>query len=101
MLEFSGTDAWFRFHLHTPRNAALMSHRINVIVSDDVWRFLKKVPQDERSRTINQALQEWAGKRRRQDAAAGMDRLRNEPMVQPVTTAGIVRWIEEDRGGGH
>ena len=78
-----------------------MSHRISVIVTDDVWRFLKKVPQGERSRTINQALQEWAGKRCRREAAAKMDRLRNEPMAQPVTTAGIVRWIEEDRGGGH
>ena len=41
-----------------------MSHRINVIVHDDVWRFLKKVPQGERSRTIDLALHEWAHKRR-------------------------------------
>lgn len=78
-----------------------MSHRINVIVTDDIWRFLKKIPQGERSRTINLALHEWAGKRRRLDAAAEMDRLRNEPMAQPVTTAEIVRWIKEDRDGGH
>ena len=78
-----------------------MSHRINVIVTDDIWRLLKKVPQGERSRTINLALHEWAGKRRRLDAAAEMDRLRNEPMAQPVTTAEIVRWIKEDRDGGH
>ena len=78
-----------------------MSHRINVIVTDDIWRFLKKIPQGERSRTINLALHEWAGKRRRLDAAAEMDRLRNEPMAQPVTTDEIVRWIKEDRDGGH
>ena len=78
-----------------------MSHRINVIVNDDVWRFLKKIPQGERSRTINSALRGWADRRRRLDAAAEMDRLRNEPMAQPVTTAEIVRWIKEGRDGGH
>ena len=78
-----------------------MSHRINVVVHDDVWRFLKKVPQGERSRTINLALHEWAQKRRRLDAAAEMDRLRNDSAAQPVTTAEIVRWIREDRDGGH
>ncbi len=78
-----------------------MSHRINVIVNDDVWSFLKKIPQGERSRTINLALRGWADRRRRLDAAAEMDRLRNEPMAQPVTTAEIVRWIKEGRDEGH
>ena len=78
-----------------------MSHRINVIVNDDVWSFLKKIPQGERSRTINLALRGWVDRRRRLDAAAEMDRLRNEPMAQPVTTAEIVRWIKEGRDGGH
>ena len=78
-----------------------MSHRINVIVHDDMWRFLRKIPQGERSRTINLALREWAHKRRRLDAATEMDRLRNEQVTQPVTTAEIVRWIREDRDGGH
>ena len=78
-----------------------MSHRINVIVNDDVWSFLKKIPQGERSRTINLALRGWAERRRRLDAAAEMDRLRNEPMAQPVTTAEIVRWIKEGRDEGY
>ena len=42
-----------------------------------------------------------ADRRRRLDAAAEMDRLRNEPMAQPVTTAEIVRWIKEGRDEGH
>ena len=55
-----------------------MSHRINIIVNNDVWGFLKEIPQGERSRTINQALREWARRRRRLDAAAEMDRLRSD-----------------------
>ena len=78
-----------------------MSHRINVIVHDDMWRFLRKIPQGERSRTINLALREWAHKRRRLDAAMEMDRLRSEQATPPVTTAEVVRWIREDRDGGH
>ena len=54
-----------------------MSHRINITVNDDIWGFLKEVPQGERSRTINQALREWV-RRRRFDAVAEMDRLRSD-----------------------
>ena len=78
-----------------------MGHRINVMVHDDVWRFLEKIPQGERSRTINLALREWARRVCRRDAVAEMDRLRDDPMAQPVTTAEIVHWIREDRDGGH
>ena len=78
-----------------------MGRRINVMVHDDVWRFLEKIPQGERGRTINLALREWARRRRRRDAAAEMDRLRDEPTAQPVTTAEIVHWIREDRDSGH
>ena len=78
-----------------------MSHRINIIVNDDVWRFLREVPQGERSRTINQALREWARRRRRHDAAADMDRLRSDAKSRSITSADIVRWIREERERGH
>ncbi len=78
-----------------------MTHRINVIVQDDTWRVLQAVPPGQRSRTINQALREWALKRRRLDAAAEMDRLREEMAAYPVTTAEILGWIRADREGGH
>ena len=76
-----------------------MSRRINVIIDDDTWGLLEKVPQGERSRTVNLALREWAQRRRRRDAAAEMDRLRAEPGTRPVTTAEITRWLREDRDG--
>ena len=78
-----------------------MSHRINIIVHDDVWRFLKEVPQGERSRTVNLALREWARRRRRVDAVVEMDRLRRESETEPFTSTEIVRWIREDRDSGH
>ena len=78
-----------------------MSHRVNVIVQDDIWAMLKRIPAGERSRTINAALREWARNRRRLDAVAEMDRLRANSATKAVTTAEIVRWIREDRDGGH
>ena len=78
-----------------------MSHRINVIVQDDTWRLLQCIPPGQRSRTINQALREWALKRRRMDAAAEMDRLRDDMASNPVTTDEIVRWVRGDQDGGH
>jgi len=78
-----------------------MSRRVNVIIEDDTWDILEKVPHGERSRTINLALREWALRRRRRDAAADMDRLRGDPGPKPVRTAEITRWIREDRDGAH
>lgn len=78
-----------------------MTHRINVVVEDGIWGLLQRVPQGERSRTIDLALREWARKRRRLDAAAEMDRLRKDSTTPPITTEEIVRWIREDRDRGH
>ena len=77
-----------------------MGHRINIVVQDDTWALLKRIPAGARSRTINAALREWAQKRRRLDAVAEMDRLRRDA-TKGVTTAEIVRWIREDRDGGY
>lgn len=76
-----------------------MSHRINVIIEDDTWRLLQKVPSGERSHTINEALRLWAKRRRRRDAINEMDALRAE--LPPVSTAEVVRWVREDREQEH
>ena len=86
--------------IHTEGKAG-MAHRINVVVQDDIWGLLQRIPQGDRSRTINLALREWASKRCRLDAAAEMDRLRKGSAVPAVSTEEIVRWIREDRDGGH
>ena len=78
-----------------------MTHRINIMVHDDVWSFLRDVPQGQRSRTINNAIREWVRRRRRADAVEDMDRLRNATGNGAVTAAEIIRWIREDRDEGH
>ena len=78
-----------------------MAHRINVVVQDDVWGLLQRIPQGDRSRTINLALREWADKRSRLEAMAEMDRLREDSTTPAVSTEETVRWIREDREGGH
>ena len=78
-----------------------MTHRINIIVHDDVWGFLRDVPQGQRSRTINDALRAWVRRRRRLDAVADMDRLRNAAGAQAVTAEEVARWVREDRDAGH
>ena len=78
-----------------------MTRRINIIVHDDVWSFLRDIPQGQRSRTINEALRAWVRRRRRLDAVADMDRLRNATGAKAVTTEEVVRWVREDRDEGH
>ena len=76
-----------------------MSKRINVMIDDDTWGFLGRVPAGERSRAINEALRAWVTRRRRKDAAREMDALSTH--LPKVSTDEVVRWIREDREHGH
>jgi hypothetical protein len=76
-----------------------MSRRINIMIDEDTWVFLARVPAGERSRTINDALRTWITRRRRKDAAREMDALRAE--LPKVSTDEVSRWIREDREQEH
>jgi hypothetical protein len=72
-----------------------MSRRINVMIDDDTWGFLARVPAGDRSRTINEALRAWVLRQRRVDAVREMDAL--SARLPKVSTAEVVRWIRDDR----
>jgi hypothetical protein len=76
-----------------------MSRRINVMIDEDTWGFLARVPAGERSRAINDALRAWVTRRRRKDAVREMDALRAE--LPKVSTDEVSRWIREDREREH
>jgi predicted CopG family antitoxin len=76
-----------------------MSKRINIMIDEDTWGFLGRVPAGERSRAINEALREWVTKRRRKDAVREMDALRAN--MPKVSSEEVTRWIREDREQGH
>jgi predicted CopG family antitoxin len=72
-----------------------MSRRINIMIDEDTWGFLAKVPAGERSRTMNDALRVWVTQKRRKDAVREMDALR--AVVPKVSSEEVTRWIREDR----
>jgi hypothetical protein len=76
-----------------------VSRRINVMIDDDTWGFLGRVPAGERSRAINEALRAWVVRRRRSDAVREMDALRAQ--LPKVSTDEVVKWIRKDRDQGH
>ncbi|HLN48262.1 MAG TPA: hypothetical protein VK251_02045 [Steroidobacteraceae bacterium] len=76
-----------------------MSKRINVMIDEDTWGFLGRVPAGERSRAINEALRAWVTRRRRNDAVRAMELLRAQ--LPKVSTEELTRWIREDRERGH
>lgn len=78
---------------------AAMSKRINVMIDEDTWRFLGRVPTGERSRAINDALRAWVTRRRRSDAMREMEALRTQ--LPKISTEEVTRWIREDREHGH
>ena len=76
-----------------------MSKRINIMIDDDTWGVLGRIPVGERSRTINEAIRDWAVRRRRRDAVREMDALRTQ--LPKVSTDEVARWVRDDREGGH
>jgi hypothetical protein len=76
-----------------------MSKRINVMIDEDTWRFLGRVPTGERSRAVNEALRSWVTRRRRIDAVREMEALRTQ--LPKISTEEVTNWIREDREHGH
>jgi hypothetical protein len=76
-----------------------MSKRINIMIDDDTWGVLGRIPAGERSRTINEAIRDWTVRRRRRDAVREMDALRTQ--LPKVSTDEVARWIRDDRERGH
>ncbi|MGH7107072.1 MAG: hypothetical protein ACREFT_11230, partial [Acetobacteraceae bacterium] len=72
-----------------------MSKRINIMIDDDTWGVLGRIPVGERSRTINEAVRDWAARRRRRDAVREMDALSSQ--LPKVSTDEVARWIRDDR----
>lgn len=76
-----------------------MSKRINVMIDEDTWGFLARVPAGERSRAINDALRAWVVRRRRIDAIREMESLRTR--LPKVGAEEVARWVREGREHGH
>ena len=76
-----------------------MGKRINIMIDEDTWRVLARIPVGTRSRAINDALRAWVVRRRRSDAVHELDALRAQ---LPVTSAAeVAQWIRDDREQGH
>ena len=76
-----------------------MSKGINVLIDEDIWGFLGRVPAGGRSRAIYEALCVSVIRRRRNDDVREMAALRAQR--PKITTEELTRWIREDREHGH
>ncbi len=72
-----------------------MPRRVNIMMDDDAWRVIEKVPRGARSRAVNAAILDWSRASARREAAARMDASRAR--LPPVGTDEVVRWIREGR----
>lgn len=72
-----------------------MPHRVNVMLEDDVWKILQKIPRGERSKMINLAVLSTIRSRQRKEACKRMDAL--AATLPAVSMAEIVSWLREDR----
>ena len=76
-----------------------MSKRINVMIDEDTWSVLGRIPAGERSRAINEAIRAWASRRQRRDSVREMDAIRAR--LPQTSTEEVARWIREDREHDH
>ena len=72
-----------------------MTRRVNIMMDDDAWNVIARLPRGARSRAVNAAIRAWSGASARRDASARMDALRVR--LPAVETDAIVRWIREER----
>lgn len=71
-----------------------MGHRVNILLEDEVWTALSRLPRGERSRAVNKALARWFVLQERHSAA---DRLKQRrASLQPLPGASE-EWIRQDR----
>jgi len=73
-----------------------MSHRLNVMIDEQIWESLQKLPKGERSRYINQAVKERLTKEMRKKAATEIDRLR-ESLPKIDDNLDVDAIIQKDR----
>ena len=76
-----------------------MGKRINIMIDEDTWRILGRIPAGARSRAVNEALRAWVVRRRRNDAVHELDALRAR--LPAASAAEVAQWIREDREQGH
>ena len=72
-----------------------MARQVNIMMDEQSWRVIRRLPRGSRSRAVNTAIHEWAAAARRRDASARMDALRER--LPAVGTDRIVRWIRDGR----
>lgn len=76
-----------------------MGRRINIMIDEDTWRILGRIPAGARSRAVNEALRAWVVRRRRIDAVRELDALRAR--LSAASAAEVAQWIRKDREQGH
>ena len=72
-----------------------MPRRVNIMMDDDAWRVIEKLPRGARSRAVNAAILAWSRAAAGRDAAARMDALRAR--LPAVGADEIVRWVRQGR----
>lgn len=71
-----------------------MSHRVNILLEDDVWTALRSLPRGERSRAVNKALARWFALQGRRGAVERLKQRRSTLQPVPGTSE---EWVRADR----
>lgn len=73
-----------------------MSHRINVMVEDNVWENLREIAKGERSKFINDAIRDRFLKLQREQAVEAVDKIRDTLQLKTVDVD-VVDVLQQER----
>lgn len=73
-----------------------MSHRIQITLEDQIWKFLQTLPKGERSQLLKKAVSNELIRRHRREVANEMDELRKT--LKPLS-GNSEQWLREERDG--
>lgn len=71
-----------------------MTHRINIMLDDEVWEQFQTIPGGERSRFVNEVVAQALQKRRQLAAWEGLQVMR---AALPSSPGHSEDWVREDR----
>lgn len=73
-----------------------MSHRVNIMIDDQIWQYLQEIPKGERSQFVNVAIKDRLLAMRRKTAAKKMDELREQ--LKPIEkNIDVLELLRQDR----
>lgn len=71
-----------------------MSHRVNILLQDDIWETFQAIPKGQRSTVINDLLRDWSLQQQRRATFKEIETITRQMKLVPGSAE---EWLRHDR----